>query len=731
MKTWAEYGEAKAKELKGYKHANERAGLSDFIEWATNVDLAFPVEPDMVDDLLADYEQTLDAYRAKKGNGFSKKGQLALQWARTAMTESSQLATPDDTPEVPAEEPEEEKKTMPRNVKPPVEEDFETVMEEEEEDTDEVGEEYEEEVEAKPPPARRGARAPRIVVQVPPAALRGHARAGRARAEPRSASKLRDMLPSNEKFRLSKRNDMGKLEFIEDYSVDDVGPGRSMQQFLRDYIDDQFGNDSGHTEYIIEVLDPRTGGPSRQPATTITIEAERQPEDPNDPATRIRQTLGLVQDIKQMTQPEQRDNPLLNAAQKNAVEKGDLSGLMMLMMMERLMGGSNNTNNDLVVKLLDRLDRVEGRKSSPPPSDGFGPPMGGPFGGFGMPPPPPMYMPPPPPPGPGANSIEKVVELAVAKLVQPPTPVSEQLREMAAIKQLAGGDSEVAALKAELAALRGQLAGGPSKSGIEDSLANFEKFTTIVKSVAPQVTGDGDGPSGFFKGLFTAELGKVIANAIAQAQQPPAQQTQQTQAAPQQPAQPQAPQAPQAPQHPPAVIEAVKVFRMAQTPEVQAQKFIDLLLAMYTSGQKTYLDLLNPAMESLNKAEESVEALALPRRTCLQLIADLKPELATPDFVDRCIASLAMRAGVERLPDTLLRTAGKWTADYRGNIILLEALGAKPVEPVVEKPSNGSHGPQEPVKLTDVVETKAPVPQPSPPVYIEEKPVIVGVPEKV
>jgi hypothetical protein len=208
------------------------------------------------------------------------------------------------------------------------------------------------------------------------------------------------------------------------------------------------------------------------------------------------------------------------------------------------------------------------------------------------------------------------------------------------------------------------------------------------------VTGD----DGFLKGLFTSEVGKVLGDAIAKAVQAqpggastPAPAPAQAGALPPPraaaPASAQPPaQAPASPQPPPAVVEAVKAFRVAQTPEVQAQRFIDLVFAMWMSGVKHYRDLLAPALESLNKAEESVQALSPARRTALALLAEVRPQLATPDFVDRCLAALAMRAGVDKLPDTLLKTAGKWTVDYAGNVLLLEQLGARPVE---EKPEAG------------------------------------------
>lgn len=740
MTTWFDFADEQlGDKLRGPKKMAERHGVADFVEWADRTKLPCPPTED-VGTILTRYEESLDAYKGPRG--LSKKGKTALKMAGQLLKMGKAPAFADafvektTDPEVPPEpksepaapdEPTTEENEMPKQPPP---EDYDDELEDDEADEEaELADDEPEEEEAPPRKRKKGPPQQRIVVQLPP-----QRRAPVARAEPRSAG-VRGILPRTEKIRLYKRDELGKRQHIEDYSTEEIG-NVPFETFIRNYVDPNFRNDTGVTEYIGYELDARTGR-EKMPPSVVTIESDVQEEQP-DAFGQVRKAMGLITDLQQVAAPTTPpNNEMLRRAQSNAAEKGDLNSMMMLMMMERLMGGgsSQGAQGELLLKVLDRLDKMERRNA--------GPPMGGDFGGrnseFGPPPgfgfpPPPMYMPPPPPMPPpqpvGYSSLEKVVELAVAQMVKPPKSISEQVQDVVALRQLTGSGDEVSQLKQQLAMLQAQVAGGGTKaaSGIEDSLANFEKFTTIVKSVAPQVTGGDEGAGGFLKGLFTSEVGKVLGDVLAkaattqaQAQQPAQPQPTQQQAAPQ--------QSQQQPQIPPAVLEAVKVFGVAQTTEVQVQRFVDVLFAMYASGNERYRRILTPALEGLNKAEESVDALSLPRRTAMSLVMEMRPQLATPEFVDKAIAALAMRAGVEKLPDTLLRTNGKWTVDYAGNVLLLETVGAKAVEEeskaveeVPAKPSNGSHpdavqtsAETKPLPLTDVVDITPPMPVPSPP----------------
>jgi hypothetical protein len=750
MTPWLEFVSEKLKdELRGPKKVAERHGAADFVEWADASKVPFP-PTESVDEILSRYSNTLDAYKGPRG--LSKKGRVALEMAKRILTmakEAAQGATqgaaqetdvsakPDSASAKPDvdESFSEEENEMPRTPRQQ-EELNEELLEEEEEEGSELEEEMEEEELEEEPPRkrRRNASQQRIVVQLPP-----QRRASVGRAEPRSSS-LRSILPRTEKIRLYKRDELGKRQHIEDYSADEIG-NIPLETFLRNYVNPNFHNESGVTEYIAYELDARTGR-EKMPPAVITIETPV--EESTDAFGQVRKAMGLINDLQQVAAPQQASAnvDLLRRAQADAAGRGDMNSMMMLLMMERLMtggGAAQNSHADLLLKVLDRLDKMERRSNGGASNGEFGPPSG--FGGF-MPPPPP-YMPPPlapppptttsqPPPAPpvGLSSLERVVELALAQMVKPPKALTEQVQEMMALKQLTSSSDEVQQLRQQIAALQAQLAGSRTSSGIEDSLANFEKFTSIVKSVAPQVTGN-DG--GFFKGLLTSEMGKILGDIVAkaaqqagtaqaqqsqQSQQQPQQQSQQSQQQPQQQQQVSASPQPKSetssngpPAPPQAVVDAVRAFSVAQTPEAQAQRFVDVVLQMYTSGVPHYRQLLDPALEALNNSDKSVNALNVARKTALALVREIRPQIATPEFIDKCIAALVAKAGAE-MPETLLKTNGKWTADYMGNVLLLEQVGAKPVvEESSTKPSNGAspgevQSPVEtkPLPLTDVVE---------------------------
>jgi hypothetical protein len=765
MTPWLEFvSENLEDELRGPKKVAERHGAADFVEWADASKVPFP-PTESVDEVLSRYSNTLDAYKGPRG--LNKKGRVALEMARRILTMAKEAAQGaqgpqgalgaqgaargDDVPAKPdsasakpdsaSAKPDdatgvagadavdddesftEEENEMPRT--PRQEELNEELMEEEEVEggeSEEEEEEVEEELEEEPPrKRRRNASQQRIVVQLPP-----QRRASVGRAEPRSSS-LRSILPRTEKIRIYKRDELGKRQHIEDYSADEIG-NVPLETFLRNYINPNFHNESGVTEYIAYELDARTGR-EKMPPAVITIETPV--EDSTDAFGQVRKAMGLINDLQQVAAPQQASAnvDLLRRAQADAVGRGDMNSMMMLLMMERLMtggGAAQNSTADLLLKVLDRLDKVEKRSNGGTPNGEFGPPPG--FGSFMPPPAPPPYMGPPPAPPPatqpppaspvGLSSLERVVELALAQMVKPPKALTEQVQEMMALKQLTSSSDEVQQLRQQVAALQAQLASSRTSSGIEDSLANFEKFTSIVKSVAPQVTGN-DG--GFLKGLLTSEMGKMIGDIVAKAaqQQAGASQAQQPQASQPQ-AQQQVSASPQPkpetssnglPTPPPAVVDAVRAFSVAQTPEVQAQRFVDVVLQMYTSGVPHYRQLLDPALEALNNSDKSVESLNVARKTALALVREIRPQIATPEFVDKCIAALVAKAGAE-MPETLLKTNGKWTADYMGNVLLLEQVGAKPVEEESSpKPSNGAtpgevQSPAEvkPLPLTDVVE---------------------------
>lgn len=729
LPTWSELLASMREELRGSSNMARRRGAQEFAEWAEQQHLPlFGVDEATV---LTAFEKSLEHHRRMKDNALTAQGQLCVTMAKELLQRGKRYENGDPnaaTEQPAAEQPASTTPSTPEEQMAPKrtdEQQFEQEMEQEmEEQFEEEADEDAVFADEEPQPKPRSQRPPPVRVQVVQAPPRGHRRAVPAveRAQPRSSA-LKGILPRPEKVRLYKRNELGKRELIDDFTVDEIGDMK-LESFIRQYIHPQWMNDGIDTEYIAYELDARTGN-EKQPPASITLRAEQQQEPQHDPFNTVRKAMGMLQEMQGFAQPQQQvasRNPMMEAAQQKAAASGDFNGMMMLMMMDQMMSRMNQPqgpNGDLLLKVLDRLEKVERgtrgpREDGPPsfgPPPGFGPPGFGPPGfGPGFGPPPPFY---PPPRRDEERGTDKLLDLAMAKLAQPPPSLADSVKELMALQSIMqpknGDSSEVAALRAELRAMTEKLAPRPADS-LEASLATFEKLTTIAKSVTQQTGGDS---GGFLKNLITPEVGKVIAGIVTQAQQQAAQQPQQppiqhvpAQQVAQQVAQhvqppppPRDPNKPPLPP-PPAVVEAVKAFQLAQTPEVQAQRFVDVVLAMYLSEDPFYRKLLQPALDDLNKAEESVERLNMPRRTVLQLVFEMQPKLTTPDFADACIAALAQKAGVEKLPDTLLNSRGKWTLKD-GNVVMLEDFGAKAV---VEEQKDESKVEQSKVEQAKVIE---------------------------
>lgn len=732
LPSWSDLLEKMRPELKGTGSAfmQRRRGAAEFVEWAETTKLPFDGDEKTIEKAITDFTATLEVHRRANGT-LSKQGEAALTMAKELLDRSKRyFSPPEPEPEPKTEEPSttEETEEMPKRMAEQ-EQELEQEMEQQEEYVDEDTEllaEEEEEVEEQP---RRKQRPPPVQVQYVQAPPRGRRAPPVEKAAPRSSA-FKNILPRPEKIRLYKRNEMGKRELIDDFTVDEIGDMK-LEQFIREYIHAQFSNEGMDTEYIAYELDSRTGK-EKQPPSSITLRGEEQQQQV-DPFNTVRKAMGMLQEMQgfaQQPQQAQAKNPMLEVAQQKAVQTGDFNGMMMLMMMERMMAApTTRPNEELLLKVIDRLEKVErGERPGPmragpdfagPP--GFGPPG---FGGF---PPPPFYPPPPPmrePPHREDRGTDKLLDLAMAKLAQPPPSLADSVKELMALQTIMspqkGDTSEVAQLRAEIRALAEKNAPRGADS-LEASLATFEKLTTIAKSVTQQTGGSDMG--GFLKNLITPEVGKVIGSIVASAQagqqppqaplQGPMQPPVQAQSLPPAPM----PRDPNAPPQPPpkAVQEAVKMFQFAQTPEVQAQRFVDVVLAMYLSQDPFYVKLLQPALDDLNKADQSVEFLKTPRRIALLLINEMVPRLATPDFADAAIAALALKAGVEQLPDTLVSTKGKWT--FRNNeVVMLEEV-AKPVEEKKEEvrrePEVIASPPASPPVVIDVQE-----PAPSAPVAV-------------
>ena len=715
MKSWEEVVESLRPEMKGQEpeQIRKRKAANEFLNFVAER-LITPEEPP--ERALALFEKEgLEAHRRADGK-LNKQGETSLAMAKRIVQlvrgdapEAEQEADAEQEQEIEQEaEADLDAHTAPQNqpMKPSMTKHRMSPPQQEEEFNEEeflMEEEPMEEVVEEEPPAPRPP--PRI-----PAPHRRARRPTPERAQPRSG--FRDLMPRSEHVRIYKRDEVGKRMLIDDYSLEDIG-SMPLINFVKEYIHPEFGNEGSPTKYEFYELDPRSGREKNPPGSTTL--APLQAGQPGGPMEQLRTAMSMVNEVQQMTTAAQPSrHPMLEMAQQQAVKTGDMNGLMMVMMMEKMMGGGNQ-QAELVMKLMDRLDKLEGRSKKSEPE--FGPPPP-----WGFPPPPPPFAPPFHQEDKPTRQSEKLVDLALAKLVNP-TTLADQLKELMALQNFmqprSGEGSEVAALRSELRGLIEKVS-NRSNGGLEDSVANFEKLVTAVKSIAPQVGGNDN--TGFLKGLLsTPELGKTVGNFVAQmtgANKPQPMTTAPTvtvspQHVQQAPAQPAVRDPNQPPNPPPqAVLDAVRVFRFAQTPEVQAQRFVDLALAMYTSDDPFYLSLLKPALENMNLAEEGPHRLKVPRETAMGILLQLKPSLATPEFVDACLAALANRAGVEKLPDSLIATRGKWV--WRdGEARLLEEFGARPVS--VNGASPATAQPEVvPEKKAEEAPSPAPTPVPAP-----------------
>lgn len=621
--------------------------------------------------------------------------------AQLAATKSEEA--PDDSPE------EEETMAKPiREARAPQQE------EQYEDEVEEGGEEQFEEYEEEPAPRqRRAAQVPRmqpIVVQVPQQrvapARRGHSRV---------SSPNRPLLARTEKLRVYKRSTDGRRAYLADYATDEIG-GMSMKRFLKEFVDPEYGDPSGRTQYEVCEVDPRTDE-DRGPTSSVIIES--MPQQTNDEFDRVRNAAALLQELRETTQPEVPEDGMLTAMKQKAAQEGNFNSMMMLMMMERLMQPRGGNSEEILLKILDRLDKRDGGGS--PPRDSFGPPTTfGPGPGFGAMPP---WMPPPPPPPREHGALDKVVEVAIAKLAEPPRSIADQLKDFTALQQLTGGGNAIDGLRAEIRQLA-QAQAAP-KSGLEDAVASFEKMKTIVTTLAPEL-GAGGGIGNVLKNLVTPELGKALGGVLAEGIQqetakkkeaqgnaPPPPGTQTVTA--QQVAQPAQP-----PPVPEGVKAAINGLKVAQTREVQVQRTVDVLQAMFLSQDPRYLTMLEPALAALQKEDPNPG-----RRVISLLLQGTRPELFTAEFVDAVITALIKRADAQ-VPAAFAATAGQWVLDFNGNVVPLSRTMAAEVkeEPKPEPKAEAQPEPKaEPA--VEVVTFKAPdkAPEPAQALPVEEPPV--------
>jgi hypothetical protein len=672
---WLELAAEAQVELKGAgaDKARGRAAVNEFASWAQGQGLEFPPAMENADDVLSRYTATLDRHRKADGK-WSKNGESAVAWAKELLKRSRVVK--EEIPE------------LPTNTEAEV-----TNEEELDDDMDDVDDEGgEEEVEEAPPKRSRqraAAAPPNIIVQMPSQ----RQKAPNNRAVPGKAAPTSKLIPRTDKIRLYKRDERGKRVQIDEYTAEDFA-GQTLPDFITSVVHPRFANEGGlPTEYIAFEVNPRSGQDHGAPfKLELEGDENEQPQQTNDPFTQVHRAMGLMKELR--GEPEQREsNPAMQQMMQNKAAQGDMTGVLMAMMMDKMFNAPKPAvDNEILLKILDRLD---GKGAQPPMQ------------------PPPWMMQPPPAPAPVSHASDRIIDLAMAKLVAPEKSAFDMAKEMAQVQQMLTGGAnnpEVAALRQEIASLRASQ-GRPPPGGLEDSMKTFEQVVTMAKSIAPQVgAGDSGGFGGFIKSLLTPDVAKAIAGVVGGA-------------APQAPAAPvQVAPAPTAapardPKQPPrpapqAVTDAAKAFLFAQTPPARAERFAEYLISMFMANDPYYTALLTPAAQALSAPEITLETLKPARGLGLRLIAELKPEWATPEFTDVCLAALAGKLEAQ-VPDVLAKSAGAWTLDFRGNVLMLETVAKPVVAAEVGAPAVVE------AKVVEAVEVKVPDPAPSEPPVVE------------
>lgn len=519
------------------------------------------------------------------------------------------------------------------------------------------------------------------------------------RAAPRSRqTPAQRVLPRNERVRVFKRGPGGKRLYVNDYTMDEIG-NQSLHRFVKEYVDPDFGDPSGVTTYEVCEVDAN----DREKGVPYPITIESTPAQPPDETiTQARGALDLIRELRGMDEEKNaKSKETIDEAKKRAASTGDMSQLMMLMMMERMMGGSSSNGGGDVVKLLEQLlvkkPELHALSGSVPMP-------------ITLPPPP---APPPPPENQLGPIVKTLLEAQLAPKAEVPKPtLTDQLKELAMLKELFGPreSPEVAALKTEVALLRDKLSQPAQVGGIEGALANFEKLTGVVKTLAPQV--NMGGLTGALQSILTPELGKALGGVIAQGiggAQTAAQQQAKPSAQAQTQAQTQTQAQAQAQKNPPEVERALAALKVAQTEGAQVDRMVELVTALYEATQ--YRAQLEPALQAL-LASNTGPARAL----ALEILQRARPEIANQPLADKVVAAIISKAGGTPPPELLGQVPATETKpevkapDSPAAAAKLDE--AKPVETAEAKPGskNGAHT-NETTTITGIqplVETQAP-----------------------
>ena len=510
-------------------------------------------------------------------------------------------------------------------------------------------------------PKRQAVQTPVVMMQMP---------APRRGATTRAAPPRSKLFNTPEKVRIYKRGMGGKRILINEYTTDDIGD-MSLHVFIKEWIDPEFGDASGLTTYEAVGVNPHTGKDTTS-ASTVTIESQPQPEMANSPVGQVRDALGLIQEMQEMQGSKNtKQQELLAAAQAKAAGSGDMSQLMVLMLLDKFQNKNDQPDLMKVVELIQKRNDVNIPTLNSVP---MGPPQ-------------PYVMPPMAPPQ--ESPLEKLMATVLPLLLKPQPDFFEQMMKFQQMQNMMGGGGNANA--AALAAIAHKLDAPRPAGGIEESLTMFEKLSTAVKTLAPQL--NMGGLTGAIQTILTPELGKALGGVIAQG-------IEKQTAGPQSGAKTLpaagAPAAPARPAIDPAIMSKVQVLRIAQTPPVQIAATIDLLSTMWSGQFKAQLE---PALGQLLAGNVD------PARAALHaILTDARPELAHGGFIDDVLRSMATQNNLP-IPAALVQPAEAPAAPV--------VAGQPPVDP--NTPAANAK-----VEVTTFVKPPEPPPEP----YVEHQPMI-------
>ena len=317
---------------------------------------------------------------------------------------------------------------------------------------------------------------------------RGGTRAPRAVAPFAPRDPFKDVLPTNSSMRVRvyKRDRAGKLVYLEDYSLDDIGK-QPMPKFLKEYVDPQFKDPSGTTTYNVF----KVGADEQEIGPAFEFRVESEPTvNPDDPLAKAREAMEMVNDFAK--RDGDRDNMMKSVLEKVAekrAESGSMSDLMALIMMKDMMGGKKSGDEETLMRVLEKL-----RPSSALP---------------------PMQMPMLPSPGP--SELAPVVAQLMKTVTEPkaqPT-LAEELQKLAALKDIFAPKQETSTTDRLLTELLSEMRSQRSAPGVSSIAQSFKDTVELVKTLAPAVNMGSTGS--WLKDVITPAVAQTFAAALGSA----------------------------------------------------------------------------------------------------------------------------------------------------------------------------------------------------------------------